>query len=90
MLMHFLILSVKIKIGITFSYVKMKSGMQGTIGTVTLRLFFEKIQTVKINIRHRYHDGVRNTTMDILAHKPKDLYLRCTYVLCVCDYIMLR
>ena len=52
--------------------------------------FFEKIQTVKINIRHRYHDGVRNTTIDILAHKPKDLYLRCTYVLCVFDYIMLR
>ena len=41
--------------------------------------FLEKIQTAKIKILLRSHDGTHDATMDIL---------RCTFVLCVCVVIL--
>ena len=48
MLMRFWILSVEIKIVLTFLYVKMKSDMQGRIGTATFRLFLRKYKRQKL------------------------------------------
>ena len=78
MLMRFWILSVEIKIVLTFLYVKMKSDMQGRIGTATFRLFLRKYKRQKSKF---YLDLM-------MAHTTPQWILRCTFVLCVCVVIL--
>ena len=80
MLMHFWILSVKMKIGLTFLYVKMKSDMQGKIGTVSFRLFLKKYEQQKLML---YKDIMMAFTM-------AQWILRYTFVVCVCVIMLCK